>query len=188
MIRVLSRLFPDARFIHAVRDGRDIYLSWRKMDPTKSNICVTALEWAYKVKKAQKELKTLDSTRVVEIRYEDFVENSEKELKKICGFLGLKYESNMLNYWQTSEQFIGSHHSSLIFKPVSGSSVKKWQKELSENEILEFELIAGRLLSTMGYTLTQTNKQSIKLVLIVFLKLLYGLPLNNGMNSSFFII
>ena len=177
MIQVLSRLFPDARFIHMIRDGRDIYLSWRKMDSTKSNICVTALEWVYKVRKAHKELKQLDSKRVMEIRYEDFVENSEKELKKICGFIGLQYESNMLNYWQTSEQFIGNHHSSLIFKPVSSSSVNKWQKELTENEIMEFELIAGRLLSSMNYSLAQTNKQNIKLMVIVLLKLLYGLPL-----------
>lgn len=176
MVPVLASLFPDARFIYVVRDGRDVYLSWRKMNPSKNNISIVAVEWIYKLQKAKKALEALDVTRSLEIRYEDLVCMPDETLKKICNFLALEYESTMLNYWKTSDRFIGSHHSKLIFRPVSSKSVGKWKRELSQKEVCRFELIAGRALASHGYELSQDASRCIENLLGAIFQLAYGLP------------
>ena len=176
MIPVLSELFPDARFIHIIRDGRDLFLSWRKIDRTKSNISLVALEWIYKIKKARMALNELDSDRSMEIRYEDFVTDLEKKLIKICSFLSLEYEPTMLDYWQKSDRYIGEHHSKLIFRPVSASSINKWKKELSQKELGKFETIAGSVLASNGYELSQGMPRNMLSYINAVFEMSYGLP------------
>jgi hypothetical protein len=180
MIPVLARLFPGARFIHIVRDGRDIYLSWQKMNVHKRNISTAAIEWVHKVRKAKKGLDQLTQDRYMEIRYEDLVAEQGIILRQICDFLGLEYEASMLKFWQTSDQFIGSHHSELIFKPVSSKSVGKWKRELSKREITKFESIAGATLVSLGYKLSQGNTLAQRLPIGAVFELAYGLPLRIG--------
>ena len=43
MISTLLRIFPNAKFIHIVRDGRDVYLSRKKFDPTKKYVSLAAV-------------------------------------------------------------------------------------------------------------------------------------------------
>lgn len=177
MISILSKLFPSARFIHLLRDGRDVYLSLRRMDSSKNNIGVAALEWSYKIQKAQKDLSSLDPRKVLEIRYEDLVGKPDEELKKICHFLELEYESNMSTYWQTSSHFIGAHHSNLIFKPITQSSVGRWKKELKCQELKVFEWFTGSTLESWGYQLSQKRTYNVKTVLGSLGQIFYGLPL-----------
>lgn len=173
MVPELSRLFPEAKFIHIIRDGRDLYLSWRKIDPGKSNIAVCALEWCHKVCTAQKDLLKFRNSNHLEIRYEDLVQDPKKILNSICLFLNIKFEAEMLNFWQQSEKYIGCHHSELIFKPLSTHSINKWKKELSDNELQVFENIAGDCLRNNGFE-TSSNRHYWQFA--TYLKLSYGLP------------
>ena len=175
MVSLLRALFPDARFIHNIRDGRDVYLSWRQIDPSKRNIAVTALEWSYKVSRAKKELSFADQSNVLEFKYEDLTHDPKRELKKICSFLQVDYEADMLNFWRTSRNFVGSTHSQLISKPITGISVNRWQRELRPRELSCFETVAGSTLESLGYTRSQEERRSF--TPNVLLRLLYGVPL-----------
>ena len=177
MISVLRGLFPEARFIHIIRDGRDVYLSVRQNDPSKGNIAVTALEWSYKVSKAKKELSFVDQNHVLELKYEDLTNETADELKKICSFLQLDYEPNMLNFWRTSRDFLGSSHSQLISKPITRISVNRWQRELTSKELNCFETIAGSMLDSLGYRLSQEKSRSLNSTPTALLKLSCGLPM-----------
>jgi hypothetical protein len=177
MISVLKGLFPDARFIHIIRDGRDVYLSWRQIDPSKRNIAVTALEWSYKVSRARKELSFVDRNNVLELKYEDLTNETADELKKICSFLQVDYDANMLNFWRTSRDFLGSSHSRLISKPITRISVNRWQRELTSKELNCFEYIAGSMLESLGYRLSQEKSRSLSPTPTALLKLSYGLPM-----------
>jgi hypothetical protein len=134
MVKQLSSLFPEAVFIHLVRDGRDLYLSWKKMDPTKGNPSVTAAEWYYKTKRARSDLKKYADGRYFEIKYEDLVGSTKASLKMICEFCDLHYSEGMLEFWLKSNNYIGNHHSNLIFSEVTTTSVQKWEN-VSENEM-----------------------------------------------------
>lgn len=177
MVAVLDELFPLTKFIHLVRDGRDIYLSWQKMKVQKRNVSVAALEWSQKIKRAKKGLSQIKPERYIEIRYEDLVSEPENTLNRICTFLQVEYEPTMLNFWRTSDQFIGSHHSDLIFKPVSLNSVEKWKNKLTEKEISYYESIAGPVLLSLGYDLQGNSVNKKSLPIDVCFELAYGLPL-----------
>lgn len=176
MIPMLNTHFPTARFIHIIRDGRDLFLSWRRMEQNKKNTSIVALEWAFKVKKAQEALKEIGQGRSMSIRYEDLVSSPEATLRDVCAFLGLEYEQNILSYWKTSDQFIGSHHSDLIFKPVSTSSVGKWKLKMTRAEVDKFEWVAGDLLKDCGYKLAGISQGKTMPRLTGLAELSYGLP------------
>ena len=177
MIDILDKLFQNARFIHIVRDGRDLYLSWRRIDPTKHNISVIALEWTYKMRKAQRAMKKMMPEKSLEVRYEDLVRDPKGKLREVCSFLSIDYESGLLEYWKNSDHFIGKHHSKLIFKPVSSESVGKWKRRLSKKENRKFELVAGGMLASRGYELTSDGAVSLGTIGEVIVELLWGLPL-----------
>ncbi len=177
MIPILTNLFPNAKFVHIIRDGRDLYLSWKKMDATKRNPSVTALEWIYKVKRAKNDMQRYAPTNFIEVRYEDLVCNPKVILKTICGFCNLKYKDSMFEYWKKSDKYIGKHHSDLIFTGVSKESIGKW-KQVDEKEIKRiryFEIIAGDLLRKYDYYIP---KREIEYAdkLRAYVQLMFGLP------------
>jgi hypothetical protein len=180
MIPILAKLFADARFVHIVRDGRDVYLSSRARNPSKRNVSVAALEWGYKVWMANRGLAALDPERFFELRYEDLVSEPEETLIGICSFLKLKYEPSLLEYWKTSHRFIGRHHSDLVFRPVSSESVGKWKKTLARRELRNFESIAGRTLASLGYELAGKTPLQKSVPLNVIIELAWGLPLRTA--------
>ena len=70
-IDLLHELFPRARFIHIIRDGRDVFDSWRKMDPTKRHATVMALDWRYKLRSIERSFEKLPASLAKTLRYED---------------------------------------------------------------------------------------------------------------------
>ena len=175
MMPVLKSLFPDAMFIHMIRDGRDIYLSRRKLDPTMSNVSVNALEWVYKVRRARRDLELIDSSHYYELRYEDIVKSPNDILQSICDFLNIAFEKKMLEFWTQSDKFIGAHHSKLIFQPVSTKSVGKWKNKMTVSELKRFELIAKKELLAFDYDISQ-KKISVTEYIKATLDLAAGLP------------
>ncbi len=178
MVDVLSKIFPTAKFIHIVRDGRDLYLSWKKMDPTKSNPAVMAKEWCYKVNLATKLLNECASDRYMEIRYEDLARDSAGILNSLCEFLAIEYTEKMLEYWKKSESYIGKHHSKLIFTGVSDTSIDKWKTSslVEQRDIQVFEIFAVKVLMEKGYVV-ELSKVSHLFFVKAYWTLLLGLPL-----------
>ena len=174
MIPVIAQLFPDAKFINVIRDGRDIYLSWKKMDHSKSNIAVGALEWKYKISKSANDLQEYAFGRFLNMRYEDLVSDPRDALEGVCRFLDIPFESTMLDFWKNSSRFIGDHHSSLIFQPPSTASVGKWKTVLSALENNIFESIAYDCLVKYNYPLLEKPQNHKKLR--SWCRLIYGLP------------
>jgi len=177
MLRIVRSIFPDSKIIHVVRDGRDVYLSTRRINPSRRNLAVQAFEWSYKVRKVLKSMET-SKEHLLEVRYEDLVDQPEKAVGRICSFLNLNYESTMLEFWRSSRYNIGRHHSELIFSPISSKSVGKWQNELSKVQKHAFCQIAGNSLKRYGYICQEHGKCIRFLATIVcVLQLFYGLPI-----------
>jgi hypothetical protein len=148
---LLHRIFPDAKFIHIIRDGRDVFDSWRKLDPTKDNAAVVALEWAYKLRQIGKFMGSLEPRAQLTIRYEDLLGSPQKTLRGICAFLGEKYEPRMAHFYKDSPYYVGGHHSKLIFQPIDPGNVEKWRKNITAREARFFDFLAGRTLAQYGY-------------------------------------
>ena len=174
-IGILRSLFPDAKFIHIVRDGRDVFDSWRRVDPTKNNVSVVALDWSYKLSRIEKSFRKISKGNKMVIRYEDLLEYPEKTVKALCSFIGVEYESNMLNFYRTSHEHIGNHHSQLIFKPLDRSNKNKWKKNLTPRKAKIFSVLSKHYLKNYNYEILY-ERPKISDILYIFKDLFFGLP------------
>ena len=173
-LNFLHILFPEAKFIHVVRDGRGVFDSWRRIDSTKDNVTVVALEWCYKIYKIERFLELLPPSNKYTLRYEDLVINPEETMKNLCGFMQVEYEPQMMDFYKKSKYYVGSHHSKLIFKPITSENLQKWKINLSGKEIKVFNLLAKRYLKKYGYEVDNV-KLSFEDVIFLFSKMLIGL-------------
>jgi hypothetical protein len=176
MIDELSQIFPAAKFIHVVRDGRDVFLSLRNRDPRRNNIALAALEWKYKVLKARDSLSRLHSDRKIEVKYEEILAQPEDEIGELCKFVGVPFERGMLDYHASSGNFIGRQHSDLIFKPISMSNSGKWKAQLTPEEKQTFVCVASDCLNLLGYETACAARLQIKAKAKSMMKLGLGLP------------
>jgi hypothetical protein len=150
---VLERAFPDARYVHIVRDGRDAALSMIAMTrKPRFNLSRPrglgdfACAWRREVRAAQRFGRTHP---YLELRYEDLVAEPESRLREVCVFLGLEYEPGMLEYHRREDPSLYADHPRLAEPPVRDT--RSWRRELRPAEAELFEAIAGDLLAELGY-------------------------------------
>lgn len=149
---VLSRMFPDARFVHIIRDGRDVWLSVRRLG-WDWDVTEVACDWRSSVSKARR-FGSAISDRYLEVRYEDLLRRPEETLRQITAFVGEDYDPRML---QPSAD--GPANPALsswpgVNEPIDASNFGKWRTRLGEEETAIFELLAGDLLERLGYGLS----------------------------------
>lgn len=172
---LIKEMFPKSRFIFIVRDGRDVFYSWRKMDSSKSHPAVMALDWKSKLHFIERSMKNIPEQDIILIRYEDLLTKPESTLQNICKFLGIPFEDGMLQFHQSSKKYIGNHHSDLIFKAIDDSNINKWKDLLTVDEIAIFQSVAGNSLKKYGYELLP-DKNKIAHLFLVVKDLFLGLP------------
>lgn len=139
----LLELFPDAQFVHVVRDGRDVALSIGKTAFGPKNACEAALDWFNALNAIERFSKTVPTVQFVEVRYEDLTSEPAKVLEGLAGFLGIDDRSGDL---------------SAVIRRRVGSDVKsnnsgKWRQALSRRDVERFEAMAGDALTRHGYAL-----------------------------------
>jgi protein-tyrosine sulfotransferase len=142
------RHFPKARFVHMIRDGRDVACSlrrqsWMKLDDRSADD-IAARCATYWVERVSTRHRLAGDPRYTELRYEDLVRQPEKTLHALMETLGLEWSDRM---HAPDEQDRGDPAAG----PAFTSSVGRWRKELSEPEIAAVKSIAGPLLIELGY-------------------------------------
>jgi Sulfotransferase family len=155
-LRLLERLFPDALFVHLIRDGRDAALSFLSMPKglmtetwmQPRSVAAFAAQWRVEIKAARR-LGHRVGDRYLEVRYEDLVADVEVTLRRICQFGGLVYESGMTDYADYVDVSDKPHQQSLTRPPTAG--LRDWRLQMPPEEVGEFARVAGDLLFELGY-------------------------------------
>ncbi len=154
----LHALFPQARFIHLIRDGREIALSVRdwgkgpaKLELSRQEpVAAAALWWRRDVLAGLADGRKLGSARYLEVRYDALVADPHDRLTEIAAFLELPFAESMVNYHQgRTDAKPGRSAKASWLPPTSG--LRDWRKDMSERDIELFEAIAGDVLTTLGY-------------------------------------
>lgn len=158
-LRLLHRMYPNAQFVHIIRDGRDVWLSLRKLGWEK-NIVAVARVWEKSIRNARQFARNHLGNNYLELRYEDLIRNPQVELKKIMEFLGEPYTDELINENSSSGRnraFMGWPD---IHETISSDNSQKWMKELSPEDVALFESQAGHLLRDLGYPLVHDKSMS----------------------------
>ncbi len=149
-IPVIAREFPAARFIHIVRDGRNVALSFRESDFGDDNLEQAALNWQLRVLDGHNAGVRLGAARYIEVRYEDLIAEPETELRRLCRFLDLGFDPQMLVYHQrTNTRWETTGAGTNLRRPPT--TTRRWQDQMSRSEQARFALLAGRALRRWGY-------------------------------------
>jgi hypothetical protein len=156
---LLERVFPDAVFVHLIRDGRDVALSLLSLDDevlgrTGANpetAAAAACEWATEVRDARALGCRVGPSRYLEVRYEELVAEPASVVEAICAFADLPFQSEMLEP-TAGEIAERPHHRRLTEAP---SKRRDWSTEMAAADVQSFEAIAGPLLAALGYELSE---------------------------------
>lgn len=125
-IKLLNRLFPQAKFIHMVRDGRDVAISFARTPWWHKDVNLNLERWEREINKIDEDGTLILKDRMLTIRYEDFILSPEEVTKKVCGFLGVAFEKTMLDL---DFHIDYGRFRKFDLARVSSSVYQKWQKE-----------------------------------------------------------
>jgi hypothetical protein len=161
IVPALAALFGDAKFIHLIRDGRDVAKSFQKQDWNGPWMDGYTREWLRAVELDMRLGETPLNERILRIRYEDLVLHPEATLRKICSFIDERFEDQML-LWQGKVNGAipdreRKFHSGLS-RDLNPSDVGRWQREMTSREIFVAEALIGAQLSHFGYELRYRSK------------------------------
>ncbi len=165
---LVRQLFPDARFVHLIRDGRDVALSMReKAWWGPRSLAETAAWWTHTITTARAH--GSGAPDYLEVRYEDLVQAPEMTLRSICEFIELPWDAAMLRYHERADdrlqeltgfrsetgEYISTERvrdlHTLTREPPNASRIEAWRTGLNPAEVRQFELLAGPLLAALGY-------------------------------------
>jgi hypothetical protein len=168
-IRSIARLLPEARFVHLVRDGRDVALSLRPLwfAPSRDFRALGAY-WAQFIRDTRRQGASVP--HYLEVRYEQLVCEPERTLQSICRFLDLTFEPAMLHDEARADTRLGEHEArrrpdgSLVIAkearqqlqrstrgPLDRTLVESWRRQMQGADLEAFDRGAGDLLRELGY-------------------------------------
>jgi len=176
-IPTFHALWPDAKFVHLIRDGRDVCLSvlnWNKAGRTAGRyasweedpVSTTALWWERKVRKAREDGAALGPGLYHEMLYEDLVDDAQRECNRLCEFLGVPYDDAMIRFAEGKTRTDLPNPRKTPKKawlPIT-SGMRNWRTEMPMEDVERFEAAAGNLLEELGYerTISRLTPQALE--------------------------
>jgi hypothetical protein len=138
----LLKIWPDARFIHLVRDGRDVAPSCVQMG-WYGNVWTAAERWLRIESEWDRVAAIVPEERRIDVHYEDLVAAPVETLTRICEFIGVPYRPAMLEYPKHS-----------TYKYPQASLACQWPRKLTPRNIRLLESRMSDMLLARGYGLS----------------------------------
>jgi hypothetical protein len=149
----LIGLFPQAKFIHIVRDGRGVAASIIPLDWGANTIDSAARSWSKRLSQYLHIESRLGDERIMRVGFEDLVRNPEATMKRICRFLCIDFQPEMVQGGGFTVPTYTAKQHALVGKPPDAGEADAWEKALRPREVEIFENLAGEMLSSLGYPL-----------------------------------
>jgi hypothetical protein len=150
----LEKFFPNAKFIHIVRDPRAVVNSWQKVPWSNGSVIKDAVVWHRYMRTAR--LSPPAKSSIYTLRYEQLVLDPKTSLVSVCDFLGLPFDRGMLSFHSLPSSLqtlntVREPWKSQATQPISQKNLNVWQKNLSNSEIAEIEAVAWSEMKLLGY-------------------------------------
>lgn len=181
-IEEIIEIFPKAKFIHIVRDGRDVASSLKKVKwnfykfPNLkyryvNNIKGTALTWNDGLSLISKNKNNFNKNNFFELKYEDLLVSPESIIHNLCNYINVSFEIEMLEFYKpkkgkeiSSERLKNTHENTQ--RPILKNNFNKYLNNYSKNEIAIFERFTKENLLKYNYS---TNEYLFKISNTLFL-------------------
>ena len=168
-MELVHGLLPEVRFVHIIRDGRDVALSTKELWFGPDSVEEAAHKWRALIENARRQSKNLP--HYLEVRYEDLVTDTESILRRICEFVDLPWDPAMLSYHETAGERMSEIYRdmktprgkkvvrgemrrslhTLTGSPPQRDRLDRWRAEMAPADRERFEEVAGVTLRDLGY-------------------------------------
>ena len=153
----LSLLFPNAKFIHLIRNP---YANWVALRKYKSISKGGPL--LYRVAKTfqnnyyylERNKRSIENYHV--LKYEDLLSETESTIKSICSFLDLEFNQSLLSPTKNGEIWSGNSTSNTKFCSVSTKNIDKWKSSFHPLDIYYVNRLFSSFLKSYNYNLLPT--------------------------------
>ena len=168
-MRKIERALPEARFVHVIRDGRDVALSIRDRAVKEHPIDRIAERWVRRITRAREQARHL--AHYEEIRYENLILDTRPTLERVCELFELPWDDALLDYHERSadrleemkrelpddgkrttlsvERRMATH--ARTTEEPDPRRASRWRESMDRSDRAQFESIAGPLLVELGY-------------------------------------
>jgi len=157
--------WPQCRFIHVLRDGRDVACSLRThprhrvMDGTFVPLntwnpiedCIN--RWRNDIEASRR---YWSDPRLHVVRYEDLVLQPQRTIENVIHFLGEDWDDALLDHSSIQSDFrdpLMFPQSAQATQKIATDSIGRWQRDLSSHDRTCFKALAGDLLIELGYAI-----------------------------------
>jgi hypothetical protein len=161
-VRLLHEQWPEARFVHLIRDGRDVSLAtinWKRQSEwlTKTfstwrddAVTTAAMRWCWNVRLGREVGLPLGPKLYYELRYEALVHQPAEECTRLCAFLGVRYDERMLRFYEGRTKNDPTLDAKKGWRPIT-PGLRDWRTQMPADAVERFEAAAGDLLDDLGY-------------------------------------
>lgn len=156
-VRATAILFPEARFIHVIRDGRDVALSMRRAADTWNPAFGAGLSMEFHAEAWRRQVENIRAhrdylgARYLEVRYEDMQADPVEAIRTLYDFAQVPYDDALLNgirgQTEISSYAEGARRSGFR----GGGGNRTWRDVFSASDAFRFSRAAGDLLVELGY-------------------------------------
>jgi hypothetical protein len=143
----LPSLWESARFIHLIRDPRDVAISYKKLGWAGHHYFATD-EWSKSERDWDAMSASLSKDQAIDVRYEELVCNPKQEMKRVCEFLGVEYSDAVFDYVDTSN-----------YSYPRKDLAYRWRDQLSDDQLKLVESKIMCLMTERGYEPVTTKQK-----------------------------
>lgn len=154
---ILRAELENVKFIHLVRDPRDVVASWAKRPILGLSVYENTINW-----KMEQEL-LIDALiskgmSCLQIKYEDLIANTKKIMEDVQKYIGVEIDPSCFDTDKKNQESKRNPFWENLSKPILKENSQKFRKELSEEEIIVIETVAKKEMKFFDYEpITEAN-------------------------------
>jgi hypothetical protein len=162
-LHMVRDLFPDAQVVHIIRDGRDCVASLKEAPWHRGGIPTAIAGWCRGMDEGARAARTLPPGSYFELYYERLVSDPEPELRRLCEFLGERFDPAMTEPSAVADVAVPERKTwhALTHGEVTAKRVGSWARRLDPAEIGLCEAVMGRRLVAHGYSLSRSGSPTL---------------------------
>lgn len=152
---IIRRFFPTARFVHVLRDPRDVAQSVAAKSWGPRHLNHAGHYWKWLVLSGMISGRMLGARSYLEVRFEDLVREPEEILRKITRFAGLEYTDQLLRYHQSQAASDyaakGNEGSKRLQQKLDPERVFLWRQSMRARDVSSVDRQCGAVMRLGGY-------------------------------------
>jgi hypothetical protein len=154
-VDTLRTMFPEAQFLHLVRDPRAGVQSMQNTSFFGGDVAINALNRRKYLREGLHRDATMPSGQWMRVRYEDLLRAPEATVRTLCDFLGEEFTPSMLTYYERAEQYMNpaaaNGHNQAARRPIDASKADAWRDRLTPVEAARIESLCRHEMDALGY-------------------------------------